>query len=31
MVQVIGGKAILRAELPLEAGNEIEISYTGTP
>lgn len=29
MVQVIGGKAILRAELPLKAGDEIEISYTG--
>lgn len=29
MVQVIGGKAILRAEVPIKAGDEIEISYTG--
>lgn len=29
MVQVIDGKAILRAETPLKAGDEIEISYTG--
>ncbi|KEY65659.1 hypothetical protein S7711_08732 [Stachybotrys chartarum IBT 7711] len=28
-VQFIGRKAILRAETPIEAGQEIEISYTG--
>ncbi|KAK7430812.1 hypothetical protein QQZ08_002601 [Neonectria magnoliae] len=29
MVQFIGRKAILRAETPIQAGDEIEISYTG--
>ncbi|KAG3188154.1 hypothetical protein PC129_g25210 [Phytophthora cactorum] len=29
MVQFIGRKAILRAETPIEVGDEIEISYTG--
>lgn len=29
MVQVVDGKAILRTEVPIKAGDEIEISYTG--
>lgn len=30
MVQFVGRKAVLRAETPIKAGDEIEISYTGT-
>lgn len=29
LVQFMGRKAILRAEMPIKAGDEIEISYTG--
>ena len=29
MVQFVGRTAVLRAERPIEAGDEIEISYTG--
>ena len=29
MIEVIGRKIVLRAETPIEAGSEVEISYTG--
>jgi SET and MYND domain-containing protein len=30
MVQFVGRRAVLRAETDIQAGQEIEISYTGT-
>lgn len=31
MVQFVGRTAVLRAERPVAAGDEVEISYTGAP